>query len=60
MFVAERFLSGLVKDYGKHPVSTGGGTVSTGLPVPKTKAPHPFFCGEKSDRKDNAVQKIQN
>ena len=26
MFVAERFLSGLVKDYGKHPVSTDGGT----------------------------------
>ena len=25
MFVAERFLSGLVKDYGKHPVSTDGG-----------------------------------
>jgi putative transposase len=26
MFVAERFLSGLVKDYGKLPVSTYGGT----------------------------------
>lgn len=26
MFVAERFLSGVVKDYGKHPVSTDGGT----------------------------------
>jgi putative transposase len=26
MFVAERFLSGLVKDYGKLPVSTVGGT----------------------------------
>ena len=26
MFVAERFLSGLVKDYGNHPVSTDGGT----------------------------------
>ena len=26
MFVAERFLSWLVKDYGKHPVSTDGGT----------------------------------
>ena len=26
MFVAERFLSGLVKIYGKHPVSTDGGT----------------------------------
>jgi hypothetical protein len=22
MFVAERFLSGIVRDYGKHPVST--------------------------------------
>ena len=26
MFVAERFLSGLVKNHGKHPVSTDGGT----------------------------------
>ena len=26
MFVAERFLSNLVKDYGKHPLSTDGGT----------------------------------
>jgi putative transposase len=26
MFVAERFLSDIVRDYGKHPVSTDGGT----------------------------------
>ena len=26
MFVAERFISGLVKIHGKHPVSTDGGT----------------------------------
>ena len=26
MFVAERFLSNLIKDYGKHPLSTDGGT----------------------------------
>ncbi|HXT82974.1 MAG TPA: DDE-type integrase/transposase/recombinase [Verrucomicrobiae bacterium] len=26
MFVAERFLSNVVKDYGEHPVSTDGGT----------------------------------
>ena len=26
MFVAERFLSGIVKEYGRHPVSTDGGT----------------------------------
>ena len=26
MFVAERFLSNLIKDYDKHPVSTDGGT----------------------------------
>ena len=26
MIVAERFLSGVVRDYGKHPVSTDGGT----------------------------------
>lgn len=26
MFVAERFLSNIIQDYGKHPVSTDGGT----------------------------------
>ena len=26
MFVAERFLSNILKEYGKHPVSTDGGT----------------------------------
>jgi putative transposase len=26
IFVAERFLSGIIRDYGKHPVSTDGGT----------------------------------
>jgi putative transposase len=26
MFVAERFISGIVKDYGEHPVSTDGGS----------------------------------
>ena len=26
MFVAERFLDGLTKEYGRHPVSTDGGT----------------------------------
>jgi putative transposase len=26
MFVAERFLSNVVKEYGEHPVSTDGGT----------------------------------
>jgi len=33
MLITERFLSGLIKDYGKHPVSTDGGTymVSTRL-----------------------------
>ncbi|WP_415312717.1 DDE-type integrase/transposase/recombinase [Candidatus Nitrosocosmicus sp. FF01] len=26
MFVAERFIAGLVKEHGRHPVSTDGGT----------------------------------
>jgi hypothetical protein len=29
MFVAEQFLSYLVQEYGKHPVSTDGGTSKT-------------------------------
>src|SRR4051812_27332327 len=26
MFIVERFISNVIKEYGKHPVSTGGGT----------------------------------
>jgi putative transposase len=26
MYIADRFLSNVVNDYGEHPVSTGGGT----------------------------------
>jgi putative transposase len=31
MFVAERFLSSIVKENSKHPVSTDGGTLSTSM-----------------------------
>ncbi len=33
MLIAERFLSGVVKIHGKHPLSTDGGTVPNGLQV---------------------------
>ena len=43
MFVAERHISNLVPNYGKHPVSTDGvHMVPAGLQIPETKASHPF------------------
>lgn len=42
MFVAERFLSGLVKIHGKHCFNRWRYLVSTGLQVPETKTPYPF------------------
>ena len=43
MFVAERFIAGLAKAHGKHPVSTDGGDmVSTSMPVPETRPSHSF------------------
>ena len=48
MFVAERFLSGLVGVHGKHPVFHGWRhMVPAGLQVPEIEAPHPFSFGEK-------------
>ena len=44
MFVAERFVAGLVKTHGKHAVSTDGGNlVSAKHEIPETKAPYPFI-----------------
>ena len=61
MLIAERFISGLVRIHGKHPVSTDGGTwFTTGLQVPKTRSPYPFPLGEKSHRKDDAVHQGQD
>ena len=31
MFIVERFLSGVVRYYGIHPVSTDGGTITYGM-----------------------------
>ena len=43
MFVAERHISNLVPNYGKHPVSTDGVIwYPAGLQIPETKASHPF------------------
>ena len=58
MFVAERFLSSLVKEHGNHPVSTDGGTWSPqACKFLKLKHHvHSFLAkrGEKPYRKDNA------
>jgi putative transposase len=50
MFIVEQFLQGLVKKYGKHPISTDGeGTwyLSTSLQIFKTKASFTFIVWEK-------------
>ena len=60
MFVAERFLDDLVKIYGKHCVSTDGGTWSTGLPVSKARTPSSFLFREKPYRENNAVHQRQD
>ena len=36
MFVAERFISGLINVNGRHPVSTDGGTGTHGMQIPRT------------------------
>ena len=44
MFVAERFLSNIIKEYGKHPVSTDGGTwYPQACQILETKTSYPFF-----------------
>ena len=61
MFVAERFVAGLVRTHGKHAVSTDGGTwYPQACRSLKSKAPYPFTFREKPDRKDNAVYQGQN
>ena len=62
MFVAERFLSDLIEEYGEHPVSTDGGNMvsSSSLWVLETKTPHTFILRQKPDRENNAVHKGQD
>ena len=60
MFVAERFMSDLVKSFGKHPVSTDGeGTwLPNGLSIPEIKTPYTFLLCQKREkhyRDNNAV-----
>jgi len=44
MFVAEHFLSNIVKEYGRHPISTDGGTWDPqSLQVFETKTSSSFF-----------------
>jgi putative transposase len=46
MFVVERFLSNVIKEYGKHPVSTDGGTWHPPQACRFLKLAYPssFFC----------------
>ena len=44
MLIAERFLSNVIRHYGKHPVSTDGGTwYPHACRVPETKTPYSFL-----------------
>ena len=44
MFVAKRFLSGLLEEHGEHPVSTDGGNmVPASMLIPEVGASYPFL-----------------
>ncbi len=65
MFVAERFLSDLVKTCGKHPVSTDGGGTWYPQACEFLKIDHHIHSflakkGEKFDRTDNAIYQGQH
>ncbi len=56
MFIVERFLSGVVKDYGKYPVSTDWGyMVPSSLSTPEVKTSYPFTSIEKFGRDDDTI-----
>ena len=61
MLIAERFISGLVRIHGKHPVSTDGGIgILRACRFLKSRSPYPFLFGEKLDRKNDAGHQGQN
>ena len=55
MFVAERFISVVIKNHGKRPVSTDGGTWYPQACRFLRLTPYPLLSGEKSDRENDAV-----
>jgi putative transposase len=57
MFVAKRFIQGLVKIRRRHPVSTGRSryVVPNGLKILKSRSSHSSLLREKPYRKGNAV-----
>jgi hypothetical protein len=55
MFIAERFISSLIKGYGKHSIYRLWYVVSTSLQILEIKASHTFHNWEKSYWKNNAV-----
>ena len=60
MFVAERFISGLVQIYGAPGINRRRDLVPAGMQISQNKTSHPFPIGEKHDRKDNAVHQGQD
>ena len=59
MFVAERFMSTVIREYGKHPVSTDGGALWYPQACLFLKLEHHIHSSyEKSiDRENNAIHK---
>lgn len=55
MLVAERFIASLINKYGKHPVSTDGGTRYSQACRFLKQTSFAFPIGKKIDRKDDAV-----
>src|ERR1044072_3275475 len=64
MFVAERFLSGVVRDYGKHPVSRDGGGTWYQIACQILKLKHHihslFGKAEKCTIEERTMQYIQD
>jgi hypothetical protein len=58
MFVAERFLHGMIKIHGNHPISIGGGGTMYPMACQFLKLKrhiHPSLFGKKLHRNDNSV-----
>ena len=63
LIITERFLSGLIKDYGKHPVSTDGGGTWHPMACEFLKLDHhihSFFGKEEKSLIERAIQYIKD
>ncbi|HEY6164825.1 MAG TPA: hypothetical protein VIW25_07935, partial [Nitrososphaeraceae archaeon] len=55
MLVAEQFIQSLIRKYGKHNISTDGGTWSTSMQIPECGTSLSFFVSKKYYQKNNPI-----